>query len=195
MREHVDFDQFPQELERQSAQSPLDGQSIYQAWVQQRTNGVRVRERLLCYFELLLQSGVVTDAEVLTCILREFKSGVDFESHGPNYQMTQSTVAAVLDRLSFQMIQRRNIVATDSERISVFRIAKPLIVLVSTFTKALEHLTPLAGPYLEIGNALGQYVGAYINDLSKVGLLTSRDGRPSKGIFKKLLLEAWKEIS
>ncbi|MCJ1401714.1 mediator complex subunit [Xylographa trunciseda] len=182
MLDHVEFEKFPHELSQQSVRSPLGGRFIYQAWAQQRHSSARIRDRLLCYFELLLQSGVLNDAEVLGCILRDFKKIVHLGENGPNYRSRQTTEAAVLDRLSFQIIQRRTIVATASERIDTLRTAKPLITLVSTFTQTLEHLAPIEGPFLEIGNALGQYIGAYINDLSKVGLLTSRDGGPPKDL-------------
>ncbi|MCJ1392222.1 mediator complex subunit [Xylographa bjoerkii] len=182
MRDHVDFDKFPHELSQQSVRSPLSGEFIYQAWAQQRHSNTRIQDRLLCYLELLLQSGVLNDAQVLGCILRGFKKTGALGENGLHGQPRQTTEAAVLDRLSFQMIQRRTIVATPSERIDTLRVAKPLITLVSTFTQTLEHLTPLEGPFLEIGNALGQYIGAYINDLSKVGLLTSKDGGPPKDL-------------
>ena len=181
MRDHVEFVDFPQELSLQSVRSPLGGRFIYQAWVQQRHSNTRIQDRLLCYFELLLRSGVLTDAEVLGCILRDFEKTGELGEKGIKDQSGQTIEAAVLDRLSFQMMQRRTIVATASERVATLRVAKPLITLLSTFTQTLEHLVPLEGPFLEIGNALGQYVGAYINDLSKIGLLTSKDGGPPKG--------------
>ncbi|MCJ1414605.1 mediator complex subunit [Xylographa parallela] len=182
MRDHVEFVDFPQELSLQSVRSPLGGRFIYQAWVQQRHSNTRIQDRLLCYFELLLRSGVLTDAEVLGCILRDFEKTGELGEKGIKDQSGQTTEAAVLDRLSFQMMQRRTIVATASERVATLRVAKPLITLLSTFTQTLEHLVPLEGPFLEIGNALGQYVGAYINDLSKIGLLTSKDGGPPKDL-------------
>ncbi|MCJ1383049.1 mediator complex subunit [Xylographa soralifera] len=182
MRDHIEFGEFPQELSQQSIRSPLGGRFIYQAWVQQRRSSARIQDRLLCYFELLSQSGVLTDAEVLGCILRDFKKTGELGENGLDDQSRQTTEAAVLDRLSFQVIQRRTVVTTASERVNTLRVAKPLITLMSTFTQTLEHLVPLDGPFLEIGNALGQYIGAYINDLSKVGLLTSKDGGPPKDL-------------
>ena len=181
MRDHIEFSKFLQELSQQSGRSPLGGRLIYQAWAQQRHSSSRIQDRSFCYFELLLQSGVLTDAEVLGCILQGFKKTGELGEDRFNGQSRQTSEAAVLDRLSFQMIQRRAIVTTASERVDTLRVAKPLITLVSTFTQTLEHLIPLEGPALEFGNALGQYIGAYINDLSKVGLLTSKDGGPPSG--------------
>ncbi|MCJ1283854.1 mediator complex subunit [Xylographa opegraphella] len=182
MLDHLEFGKFPHELRAQSVRSPLSGRFIYQAWIQQRHGSARLQDRLLCYFELLLQGGVLTDAEVLGSIARDFNKIGAFGENGLNDHAGRSTEAAVLDRLSFQMIQRRAIVTAASERIDTLHVAKPLISLLSTFTQTLEHLIPLEGPFLEIGNALGQYVGAYINELSKVGLLTSKDGGPPKDL-------------
>lgn len=184
MREHVRFDSFPEELCKQKLRAPVVGQLIFEAWARQRHGSVRIRERLLCYFELLVQDGCLTDAEVLQCLRQCFVDTSRTNSSkylSRSGQWKQTTEAAVLDRLSFQTMQRRTAIIKFSGRTAIIRAAKPLVGLLSDFVKAYEDISLLSGPELEIGNALGQYVGVYVNELSKFGLLTCRNGKAPKG--------------
>ncbi|MCJ1475228.1 mediator complex subunit [Lambiella insularis] len=181
MRDHVAFDKFPEELRKQKYQSPLPSRCIFEAWAGQKNGDMRIQERLLCYLELLVHTGNLADAEVLQCLRQCFQSNTKASPTkylARSRQWKQSTEAAVLDRLSFQTMQRRMTSPGPSDRVAVIQIAKPLIGFLSDFTRAFENVSPLSGAEIELGNALGQYVGAYINELSKFGLLTCRNGGP-----------------
>ena len=184
MRDHVDFNAFPKEVDKLYNRTPLPDQSIFEAWARQRNGGTHVRDRLLCYFELMVQSGILTDTGVLRCISLSLKATiVSQEKAAPRTRPPKQTIeATVIERLTFQMIQRVDTNTTTATRIATLRVAKPLIVLLSRFTAILEGVATLTGPALDIGNALGQYVGAYINELSRFGLLTCSSGGPPKGI-------------
>lgn len=183
MRDHVDFSRFPRELSRQNTQVTLNGFSVYECWARQHKGGLRVRDRLLCYFELLLQSGVVTDADVIRCLCSSLEKTIAAQQSYelPSGRWKQTLEAAVLERMSFQMINRKIRSNGPADRIPSLGISEPLILLLSRFCKACDSFGTLVGPLLEIGNALGEYVAAYITDLSKVGLLTSKEGGPPKG--------------
>ena len=183
MRDHVDFSEFPKELSRQNSQVALNGFSVYGCWARQHKGGLRVRERLLCYFELLLQSGVITDADVMQCLCLSLETTIAAQQSYalPSGGWKQTLEAAVLERMSFQMINRKVRSNGPADRIPSLGISEPLVLLLSRFCKACDSFNTLVGPPLEIGNALGEYVAAYITDLSKVGLLTSKQGRPPKG--------------
>lgn len=192
VRDHVDFPVFPKELRGQYERAPLKGNIVYECWAQQHKRDTRVRERLLCYFELLLQSGVVTDVHVVLSLS---------SSLGPTIATPQSYAlrsggwkqtleAALLDRMAFQMANRKPRPLGRADRIPSLRLSKPLCLLLSRFCTACGEADTLVGPPLEIGNALGQYIIAYITQLSKVGLLTCSDGGPSQGT-KYLPLYCW----
>ncbi|MCJ1244419.1 mediator complex subunit [Trapelia coarctata] len=184
MRDHVDFPIFQKELSRRNGQVPLNGRLIYECWAREHKGGLRVRDRLLCYFELLLQSGVVTNADVIQSLCLSLETTIaSQESYQlPSGGWRQTLGAAVLERMAFQMTNRKVRPSGPADRIASLSISKPLVLLLSRFCKACGSSNTLIGPPLEIGNALGQYVAAYITELSKVGLLTSRDGAPPKDL-------------
>ena len=183
MRHHADFSIFKKELSRQIARVPLNGRLIYKCWARHHKGGLRVSDRLLCYLEVLLQSGVVTDADLVQnlCLSLETTIAAQRSFQLPSGGWKQTLEAAVLERMSFQMTNRKVRPDGAADRIASISISKPLVLLLSRFCKACDNSDSLIGPPLEIGNALGQYIAAYITDLSKVGLLTSRDGGPPKG--------------
>lgn len=183
MRDHVDFPIFQKELSRRNGQIPLQGHLIYECWARQHKGGLRVRDRLLCYFELLLQSGVLNDADVIQslCLSLETTIAAQQSYQLPSGGWKQTLEAAVLERMCFQMTNRKVRANGPADRIATLSIAKPLVLLLFRFCKVCDSFVTLIGSPLEIGNALGQYIAAYITDLSKVGLLTSRDGGPPKG--------------
>jgi hypothetical protein len=184
MQDHVDFNVFPKELSKQTAQVPLGGQDIFEAWARQRKGGIRVSDRLLCYLELLLIGGVVTETDILQSLCASLEVSLVAQGWYPTPTGTwkQTIEAAVLQRMAFQLANRkRSAIGGSDERISNIRVAKPLVVLLSTFTKALEGTESLIGPPLDIGTTLGQYIIAYLNNLLKGDILTSNNGGPPKG--------------
>jgi hypothetical protein len=203
LKNSVDFGPFRDAVLRLYSEDPLGGQAIFTAWAKQHKHvDATIRTRLLCYFEQLIQSRKVNDAEVLTSVAEMLKTSlVNQDMYVATWTYTTHTgvqriekgwketvEAAALTRLTFQMINHRDLAVDLGDRRPDLQICRPLIACLSIFNDSLAGVNPLIGPGLEIGNALGNYLVAFIHDLSVVGLLTCENGGPPKSmIFSKRL--------
>ena len=179
MQDHIEFELFPKELSQQKCRVPLAGRAVFEAWT--RLNNQRLLARALVYLELLLQSGIVTDAHVLQYICSSIETTLSTpEKYASRFGCKQTLEGALLERLCFQMLHHKPTTARPDGRVIDLRTAKPLALLLYKFCNALEGAETLNGLAEDIGSALGQYVAAYINQLSRIGLLTSKEVEPSK---------------
>ena len=190
LAEHTDyFDEFPKAFEEQQARMPLSGSPVFEALIKHGQGMFWVRDRLLIYFEILFQKRVFSDVDVLESLIVMFKNTMaELDYYGPIKtgsaagQWRQSVEAAVLRKLAYYMAFRRDEIVKSGHSTADYYIFPPLCSFVSKFVTMVENTGPLVGPVLDIGLNLGQYVGAYINDLAKVGILTSDNGGPPQGM-------------
>ena len=179
MQDHIEFELFPKELNQQKCRVPLAGQAVFEAWTRSKNQGMLTRA--LVYLELLLQSGIVTDVHVLYYVCSSIEATLSTpEKYASRFGYKRTLEGALLERLCFQMLHHDPTTAGPDGRVVALRIAKPLAVLLHKFCNALAGAETLTGPSQDIGIALGQYVAAYINELSRAGLLASKEGGPSK---------------
>lgn len=185
MRERVDFPVFLNQTRELFHNAPLDGRSIFRAWARQRNTGKKIRDRLLVYFEQLLQGRWFTDADVLYGAIELLKENAtiyhQYAASNSSEEWKQTTEAAVLERLAYQMEHFRDLMVDPTDRLPDIRMCKPLNMFLASFTKIMEGTNTFLGPASEIATATTKLIIVYINNLSKLGILTCSDGGPPKG--------------
>ena len=183
----LDFKLFKEAARKQASKSPLDSIGVLQAWAATHDNGFIVRPRLMKYFEQMLHLHFFSDADALKYVHSTFRETIESQdkylvnSSEPKKEWKQTIEAAILERITYQMMNFRSATVAADDRVPDVRICKPLISLLAAFTDALKSSGEPVGPTWEIANELGGFVIAYINDLSLVGLLLCEAGGPPKG--------------
>ena len=179
MQDHIEFELFPKELNQQKCRVPLAGEAIFEAWTRSKSQGMLARA--LVYLELLLQSGIITDAPVLNYVSASIETTLSTpDKYASRFGYSRTLEGLLLERLCFQMLHHNPTTAGHDGRVVDLRTAKPLAILLHKFCNALEGVENLAGPPQDVGVALGEYVAAYIDELSRAGLLASKAGKPSE---------------
>jgi hypothetical protein len=187
MKSALDFTTFQKRLELHASRVPSDGVRILEAWALAHADGLGIMARLMRYFELMLQSHVISDDDALKFVLGKMQHTIAepdqylIKSGSAQGEWKPTIEAAILERIAYQMVNFRASTVEAGDRLPDLRMFKPLIALVSIFTTLATSHTTLNGPALEIGTELGKLVVAYMNDLSLVGLANCDNGRPPKG--------------
>ena len=187
----LDFKDFKDGVREQASKSPLDSIGLLQAWAAIHDNGFIIQPRLMKYFEQMLHLHLFSDADALKYIHSTFKETIEnqdrylVKSVDSKIEWKQTIEAAILERITYQMVNFRSATVAAEDRVPDVRICKPLISLLAAFADFLKDAGDLVGPAWEIANELGNFIIAYINDLSLVGLLLCEDGGPPKGMALK----------
>jgi hypothetical protein len=187
LRENTSFKAFEANVLRLLLKSPLDGSGILDAWAASHDGGFTIRPRQIKYFETLLQLKLFTHADVLLRVITTAPGMIFAAEHfliksgAAKGEYRQCLEAVMLERLTYQLLQMRDLQGTSHDRTFNYRTQRPLLALVSAFVQAMGTMNLIEGPALAIGMELGKYVGVFINDLSIAGILTSEDGGPPKG--------------
>lgn len=197
MQHGLNIKPFKQSLPPQASRYPLDGVHVIEAWAASQDTGFAIRPRYLKYLEAMLHSHIFTDDDALLYILERIE--VIITSHeryliktGSAHGEWRPTIeAAILERLAFQMTNFRAATVSVGDRLPDMRILKPLMTLLSVFTALLANSVPLGGSVLDLATELGKFVASYMNDLALVGLLSSDDGRPSKGSHRLVVASSF----
>ena len=184
----LDFKLFKDAVQKQASRTPLDPIGVLQAWAATHDHGFIVQPRLMKYFEQMLHLNLFSDADALRYIYSTFKETIDDQDKylvkpaDSKKEWKQTIEGAILERITYQMVNFRSATVATGDRTPDIRICKPLMSLLAAFTDASKDTGELVGPAWEIANELGNFVIAYINDLSLVGLLLCEEGGPPKGI-------------
>ena len=186
MSKGLDYNGFHDVTRKQASKSPLHGLGVLQAWAAGHQRGFVVQPRQMNYFEQMLQMRIFSDVDALRFILNRLKTTLSqqneylIKSGSCKGEWRQTIEASMLSRLCFQMVHYRGLIVHTRDRTPDVRMCRPLVTLMAAFLGILGNISPLIGPASEIGHELGKYIGAYINDLAKIGLLTSQNNRPIK---------------
>lgn len=163
----------------------LDGVGVLEAWSSISWPQLITKSRSMCIFEGLLQSHIITDADVLNFVhgrivkTLENSNAYLIKTGSAQGEWLPTVEAAILERAAYQMVNYRGYTVENGDRLPDLRILRPLMSLLSTMNSILAPLMPIsAGPAFEISIEFGKFVAAYMNDLSLVGLATCDNGRP-----------------